>query len=285
MDFDSISPRDFEELVASIFETEGYSVSTTPQTRDGGIDVIAERVNNLGLPDQWIIECKKYSSDRPIGVEIIRQLAGVKSMLRARNAAVVSSTRFSKAAQDFAQELNIDLVDGDKVSGWLEIQGEHSRKDQEKPSRFHSVFISHSHRDHEFVTRLNSALREKGIKTWFSHEDLEVGQKIHEALFSAIESFDRLIIVLSEDSMKSPWVISELRRAMAREKAEGTNVLFPISLVPYEKLSSWSCFDSDTGSDIAVEIRQYLIPCISENATEDEFNKLVVKLASALREN
>lgn len=72
-ELDSLDPRQFEELVASIFSSEGYDINIISATGDGGVDVFAERINNLELPDQWIIECKNYKKDRPIGVEIVRQ--------------------------------------------------------------------------------------------------------------------------------------------------------------------------------------------------------------------
>lgn len=52
-----LSPREFEELVAAVFERNGYSVTLTPATRDGGCDVIATK-NTDGIPIMLLIECK-----------------------------------------------------------------------------------------------------------------------------------------------------------------------------------------------------------------------------------
>lgn len=280
--FDDISPRQFEELIASVFEAEGYQVSVTSATRDGGVDVFAERENELELPDQWIIECKKYSSDRAVGVEVVRQLAGVKNILRSRNAVLVSTARFTKEAEAAAEAVGVDLVDRNKLIRWLDrLKPEKQLKSTPK-HQFQSVFISHSHQDHEFVSRLNRALRQKGVRTWFAHENLDAGVKIHKSIFDAINSFDRLIIVLSENSIKSPWVTSELRRAMARQRTEQRDILFPISLMPYENLRNWQCFDADAGSDIASEIRQYLIPSIHPAASSIEFDDFVDKIVKGL---
>ena len=43
----SLPPRKFEELIASIFENNGFDVELTPETRDGGIDIIAVRNDQL----------------------------------------------------------------------------------------------------------------------------------------------------------------------------------------------------------------------------------------------
>lgn len=281
-DLYSLSPREFEELIASIFSNEGYEINLTPATRDGGIDVIAERKNNLDLPDQWIIECKRYRKDHKVSVDSVRQLAGVRTILNSRNAALITTSEFTKDANLTAERAGIDLVDHKKLERWIKNYKETTRPKVEPRKTFQSVFISHSQKDIEFVKQLNSALRDKGVRTWFSHDDLEYGEKIHEAIFSAIDSFDRLIIVISENSMQSNWVSSELHRAMKRQRKEGRNVLFPISLVPYEKLKDWSCFDSDTGTDIATELREYLIPCITDLSDNSQFKMIVNKIAKAL---
>jgi len=134
--------------------------------------------------------------------------------------------------------------------------------------------------------RLNDALRKRGVRTWFSHDNLDAGQKIHESIFFAIESFDRLIVVLSEDSMKSQWVNTELHRAYSRQRREKRNVIFPISIVPFSKLQGWVCFDSDSGKDLATELREYLIPIIanlSDDAEFDRFADSIVKGLTATR--
>jgi hypothetical protein len=40
-------------------------------------------------------------------------------------------------------------------------------------------------------------------------------------------------------------------------------MLFPLGLVGFELIKAWECFDSDTGKDLAREIRDYFIPDFS----------------------
>jgi hypothetical protein len=273
-ELDGLNPRQFEELVASVFAGDGYEVSLTPLSRDGGVDVFAERTNNLGLPDQWIIECKFYN-ERPVGVELVRQLAGVRAMLNARNAALVTASRFTKDADMAASQLGIELIDREHVLSWLRTAPAHPTAPPLPQKQFQTVFISHSHKDFDFAARLNTALRERGVRTWFSHQDLDAGTKIHENIFAAIDSFDRLIVVLSEHSLKSPWVISELRRAYQKQRKEERNILFPVSLIPFDVLQQWTCFDADSGKDLAVELREFLIPFIDDWTDDRKFSQFV----------
>lgn len=280
----NLTPRQLEELVGEIFANEGFEVSVTPATRDGGIDVFAERRNSLGLRDQWIIECKLYREDRPIGVDLVRQLVGVRELINARNAALVTTSQFTIEAQRAAAHSGIELVDRTRLLSWLGSLPPRSIPTEPAP-RFHTVFISHSYHDFDFAVRLDTALRAKGIKTWFSHNDLDVGTKIHEGVFSAIDSFDRVIVVLSVHSMKSQWVKTELHRAFQRQRKEGRNVLFPVSIVPFSALQAWSSFDPDSGKDLAVEIREYLVPVLSDPTSESEFNRFVDAIVKGLSAN
>lgn len=278
---DALKPRELEELVGKIFAAEGYEVSITPPTRDGGIDVFAERRNRLGLPDQWIIECKLYREDRPIGVELVRQMLGVRELLNARNAAIVTSSRFTLEAQRAAARSGIELVDRPRLLSWM------SRippkiASAAPPTRFQTVFISHSYCDFDLAMRLDAALRARGVRTWFGHNDLAAGKKIREGVFSAIDSFDRLIVVLSENSMKSEWVRTEIHRAFYRQRAEGRNVLFPVSVVPFAALKRWTSFDADSGKDLAVEMREYLIPILGDPNSEAEFASFVDSIVKGL---
>lgn len=278
---DNLRPRQLEELVGHVFAAEGYEVSITPPTRDGGIDVFAERLNSLGLPDRWIVECKLYREDRTIGVDLVRQMIGVRELLNARNAAIVTSSRFSIDANRAAARAGIELVDRSRLLSWIE-------RLPPKPApptaaaRFQTVFISHSHHDFDLATRLDIALRARGVRTWFSHNDLDAGKKIHEGIFTAIDSFDRLIVVLSQHSIGSQWVKTELHRAFSRQRKEGRNVLFPVSLVPFSILQGWTSFDADSGKDLAVELREYLIPALGDPTSEDEFSRFVDAIVKGL---
>jgi hypothetical protein len=131
------------------------------------------------------------------------------------------------------------------------------------PIQWHSCFISYSTKDEEFARRLHAHMREANMRVWFAPEDLKGGKKLHEQLFEAIQIHDRLLIVLSEHSIQSEWVMTEIRKAREVEKKEKRRKLFPIRLTDFETLRDWTCFDADTGKDLAVEVREYFIPDFS----------------------
>src|SRR5262249_22224489 len=90
-------------------------------------------------------------------------------------------------------------------------------------------FISYSTQDQSFANRLYTDLRDKGIRCWLATEDLKIGDRFRSRINEAIRVHDKLLIVLSEHSIRSRWVEAEVESAFGREKDGGT-VLFPIQL-------------------------------------------------------
>lgn len=108
----NLSSREFEELVAELFSQQGFAVELTPETRDGGCDIIATK-NIGGLPFMLLIECKKYAKRNPVGVSLVRSLLGVQGDRKANKAVLVTTSRFTKSAREFAerQQHLISLMD------------------------------------------------------------------------------------------------------------------------------------------------------------------------------
>jgi hypothetical protein len=97
--------------------------------------------------------------------------------------------------------------------------------------RPYSCFISYSNRDLGFCQRLHTDLQASGVRCWFAPEDLKIGDKFRDQIDSAIRIHDKLLLVLSEQSVQSEWVASEVERAFEREQHHRDHlVLFPVRL-------------------------------------------------------
>jgi uncharacterized protein YjbI with pentapeptide repeats len=149
--------------------------------------------------------------------------------------------------------------------------------------QFYSCFISYSTKDQEFADRLYADLQAKGVRCWFAPHDIRGGRKIHEQIDEAIRLHDKLLLILSEDSMSSDWVQSEIAKARKREEKEAKRMLFPVRLVPFDALQEWECFDADRGKDSAREIREYFIPDFSNWKDHDSYQKAFTKLVADLK--
>jgi len=152
-----------------------------------------------------------------------------------------------------------------------------------EPIQFHSCFISYSHKDEDFAKRLHSRMRAANLRVWFAPEEMKGGHKIHEQIFSAIQLHDKLLLVLSESSLQSEWVMTEIRRAKKTEREEHRRKLFPIRLVDFEAIQKWECFDADSGKNLAIELREYFIPDFSDWKDHDSFEKAFDRLLRDLK--
>lgn len=152
-----------------------------------------------------------------------------------------------------------------------------------KPTKSYSCFVCYSHKDEDFAKQLYSRLRSANIKAFYAPEDVKGGEKLHEQIDQAIQTHDKLLIILSENSLDSDWVMTEIRKARKAEIEHDQRKLFPIRLVNMEFLQDWECFDADTGKDLAVEVREYFIPDFSNWRDRDAFQLGFGKLLDDLK--
>jgi CheY-like chemotaxis protein len=145
-----------------------------------------------------------------------------------------------------------------------------------------SCFLSYSSRDQLFAERLYADIRRRGIRCWFAPEDMRAGKKVHEQIEQAIGKYDKLLLIISEHSMQSEWVKTEIAHARAKEVKEHRRVLFPIAIVPFKQIREWTAFDADSGKDSAREIREYFIPDFSDWSNEQSYGKGLSRLLEDL---
>lgn len=95
---------------------------------------------------------------------------------------------------------------------------------------FYSCFISYSSKDEEFAERLYADLQSKGVRCWFAREDLKIGDRFRVRIDEAVRLHDKLLLVLSENSVSSEWVGDEVEAAIEKERVHKKTVLFPVRL-------------------------------------------------------
>lgn len=148
---------------------------------------------------------------------------------------------------------------------------------------YYSCFISYSSKDQEFAERLYADLQNNGVRCWYAPEDIQGGKKIYRQLDEAIRYHDKLLLVLSKQSLMSDWVANEIKWARKRENESGKQKLFPITLAPYRELDNWDLFDTDTATDLAAEVRSYHIPNFTRWKDHDSYQKGLEGLLNDLK--
>ena len=116
----SITPREFEELVAEIFDRQGFDVELTKATRDGGKDIIAIQ-SSMGINLKYIVECKRYAVHNKVTLDVVQRLYGVKMAENANKAILVTTSSFTKDANKFASQhcWDLSLKDKGDLLSWL----------------------------------------------------------------------------------------------------------------------------------------------------------------------
>jgi uncharacterized protein YjbI with pentapeptide repeats len=99
-----------------------------------------------------------------------------------------------------------------------------------QPVQFYSCFISHTNKDKEFAHRLYTDLQGSGVRCWYAPKDLKIGDRFQQVIETSIRVHDKLLIVLSENALESPWVGREVQAAREREDRDKKLVLFPVRL-------------------------------------------------------
>lgn len=117
-----ISSRKFEEIIAELLDMQGYDVDLTPPSQDGGFDIYAARKDGLGQ-FLFLVECKRYTPPNKVGVAIVRSLHGVVQQKQANAGIIVTSSFFTRGAQEFQQSIpyQMKLQDYIALQQWLGI--------------------------------------------------------------------------------------------------------------------------------------------------------------------
>ena len=116
----SMSPSFFERLVVQLMEAMGYggyagAGIVTPASNDGGIDGIINE-DQLGF-NLIYIQAKKWDPDKVIGKPEIQKFVGaLMGPPKIDKGLYITTTRFSKGAEDYARAQHIILVDGVKLT-------------------------------------------------------------------------------------------------------------------------------------------------------------------------
>jgi tetratricopeptide (TPR) repeat protein len=80
------------------------------------------------------------------------------------------------------------------------------------------VFISYSHKDADFATRLVARLDALGIATWINRERLDTGDRWLRVIRDKVDGCAALVVIMTPESEDSEWVEMEIARARAKRR-------------------------------------------------------------------
>lgn len=105
---------DFEHFVADLWERQGWNCAVSQASVDAGIDVTATK--SIPYDQKKLIQAKRYGEDTTVGGPDIQQYASLKHQQPdVDSVVVVTTSSFTRSAEERARELNVKLVDGDDL--------------------------------------------------------------------------------------------------------------------------------------------------------------------------
>ncbi|MCY8065419.1 restriction endonuclease [Bacillus haynesii] len=114
----SLSPREFEYLIAKLYKSLGYKVQLTPPSNDGGKDVIAEN-EAIGRKERLFIECKR--SKENVKIEKARALVGAITDAKATKGVLIGAKGFTRGTINFAKKNpSVELIGGQELLHFLD---------------------------------------------------------------------------------------------------------------------------------------------------------------------
>jgi restriction system protein len=122
----SLTPEGFEEFVGEVFEALGFEVEHVGGTGDEGVDLKVRRGGLLG-----IVQCK-YFSRGVVGSPELQKFLGTIHHTRSHKGFFVTTRTFTLAADKFAADHPIELIDGPRLVELVqEAMGPGARKEPE----------------------------------------------------------------------------------------------------------------------------------------------------------
>jgi restriction system protein len=91
----NLTPADFEMFCAEQLRLSGWDARVTLQSRDQGVDVIAEKA---GV--RVVLQCKLYSG--PVGNKAVQEVVAARAHEQAHYGAVVTNSRYTSPAEQLA---------------------------------------------------------------------------------------------------------------------------------------------------------------------------------------
>ena len=104
----TVSGREFEEKLGQLYQQLGYVVEVTPYTRDGGVDLILER-----LGKRTIVQCKRWK--RPATERVVRDLLARMGPFAAHKAVVACTGGFEGGVKSLVKKQPLELLDASDV--------------------------------------------------------------------------------------------------------------------------------------------------------------------------
>jgi hypothetical protein len=101
------------------------------------------------------------------------------------------------------------------------------------------IFISHA--NEKLAGRVAQALKQAGFEVWDAEREILPGDNWYEKMAQALEESEAMVVLLTPESSRSPWMRKEIEYALGNEAFKqrlipvivGSPDTFPVENIPW----------------------------------------------------
>lgn len=109
--FQKMDPFEFERYVGWVFDKLGFKTKVTQEAGDHGLDIITSKDQG-----NYVVQVKRYKTEKLIGEEEVRNFYGSFVDTGAERGYFVTTSDYSKPAQEWAKNRPIELINGRELA-------------------------------------------------------------------------------------------------------------------------------------------------------------------------
>lgn len=107
-DLHDLSSDEFEDMVVELYRVLGHKAQRVGSAAgDHGVDVVIQAGNG----EKWIVQCKRWKK-KSVGEPVVRDFYGAMQHEEATEGAIITASKFTRQAQEWAKGKPIHLYDG-----------------------------------------------------------------------------------------------------------------------------------------------------------------------------
>jgi restriction endonuclease Mrr len=116
----SLDSRQFERLVTTLLEGLGYRTVLSPVGRDGGVDIVADRMTDIG-PELVLVQCKRFAASKKVSQPTVKQLCMDVEDRDATRGLIVTTSTFTSVALKYIEvkKHRVSGADRGKLEQWV----------------------------------------------------------------------------------------------------------------------------------------------------------------------
>ena len=116
-----VNPDLFEKIICELLNKSGFEAIWSGRNKSTGADILAyHNIPIIGIRNKYLVECKRYAENRPVGLEIIRSAYGALTDERGTGSIIVTTSRFESGAIKFIDDKwNMKLIDFEDLKKWM----------------------------------------------------------------------------------------------------------------------------------------------------------------------